>query len=90
MAAGTTQVILLKLSTAAPPNGFFATLSSDNPAVADLQHTVGFFPDGSSQATNAVILNAISPGTTVIRASAPPFIPETTLQVMVVGGPQPQ
>ena len=90
MAAGTSQIILLKLSTAAPPNGFFATLSSDNPSVADLQHIVGFFPDGSSHATNAIILNAISPGTTVIRASALPFIPETTLQVTVVGGPLPQ
>jgi hypothetical protein len=87
LAAGTTQIVFLRLSTAAPPAGFFATLSSDNPGVADLQHTVGFFPDGSSVATNAVLINGISPGTTVIHAGAPPFIPDTTLTVTVVGLP---
>jgi hypothetical protein len=85
IAAGSMQIVFLRLSTAAPPNGFFATLSSDNPSVADLQHTVGFFPDGSSFATNAVVVNGISPGTTVIHASAPPFIADTTLNVTVVG-----
>jgi trimeric autotransporter adhesin len=84
LAAGTTQVVMLGLSAAAPPDGFLATLSSDNPGVADLQHTVGFFPDGSSVATNAVVIRAIGPGTTIIHASAPPFIPDTTMSVTVV------
>ena len=85
LAAGSMQIVLLRLSTAAPPNGFFATLTSDNPAVAQVQQTVGFFPDGSSVATNSVVINGISPGTTVIHASAPPFIPDTTLNVTVMG-----
>jgi trimeric autotransporter adhesin len=83
--AGSIQIVFLRLSTAAPPDGFFATLSSDNPGVADVQHTVGFFPDGSSVATNAVVINGISPGITIIHGGAPPFIPDTTMSITVVG-----
>ena len=85
MAAGSTQIVMLSLSTAAPPNGFFATLSSDNQNVAQVQSTVGFFPDGSSVATNAIVITAVAAGTTIIHASATPFIPDTTIAVTVVG-----
>jgi hypothetical protein len=81
---GATQIVILSLSTAAPPGGFFAQLQSDNPAVAMVQGTLGYFPDGSSHEDNAVPITGLAPGTTVIHASALPFIPDTTITVTVV------
>jgi hypothetical protein len=58
-------------------------LSSDDPNVVLIQPSVSFFPDGSSQAINQIQISAVSPGTTVIHAGAPPYIPEATLIVTV-------
>ena len=81
---GVTQNVTLSLSTAAPPGGFLANLKSDNPAVAQVQATLGYFPDGSAFEVNLVGITAIAPGSTVIHASALPFIPDTTIAVTVV------
>ena len=96
--AGSSQRVLLSLSSAAPPGTTQAGrcegpnagncsvtvyLSSDNPSVAQVQSTISFFPDGSSQAINQLVINGISPGTAVIHAGASPYIPDTTLTVVV-------
>ena len=81
---GVTQQVSLALSTAAPPGGFLADLKSDNPAVAQVQSTLGYFPDGSSQEINSLGITAVSAGTTRIHASALPFIPDTSILVTVV------
>jgi hypothetical protein len=76
----------LTLSTAAPPGGFFVTLTSDNPNVASVQSFLGYFPDGSAFEVNALAITAGSPGSTVIHVTVPPFVPVagTIIQVTVV------
>jgi len=96
-----TQRVLLALSASAPPGttqagrcespdpnqcSITVNLSSDNPAVATVQQSVSYFPDGSSQAINQIPITAVGQGTTIIHAGAPPYIPDTTLMV-TVGGP---
>ena len=41
------------------------------------------YPDGSSFTTVVVLVRGIASGTAVIRASAPPFIPEITATITV-------
>ncbi len=96
--SGTAVRVLLSLSSAAPPGTTAAGrceapdpsqcsvtvgLTSDNPNVALVQPSVSFFPDGSSQAINQIQISAVGPGTTVIHAGAPPYIPDATLIVTV-------
>lgn len=80
-----TQNVLLSLGAPAPAGGLFVTLTSDNPSVAQVQQSVAFFPDGSSQATNVIPITATGSGTTLIHASALPYIPDAVLTVSVVG-----
>ena len=80
----TTQNLSLALSAAAPASGLTISLSSSNPAVAAVPFTLTFFPDGSSFTTLVVPVTGIAPGTTVIRAGAPPYVPEVTAIVTVV------
>ena len=79
VAAGGTQLLSLALSASAPwVSGITVQLSSSNPAVAQ------FYPDGSAFTTVVVVVHGLSPGTTVIHASAPPFIADTTVTISVV------
>ena len=95
---GGTQLLSLILSSAAPSigvpitpdrgaNGFVegltVQLSSSDPRVATVQPTVQFYPDGSSITTVVVVVTGAGPGTAVIHAGAPPFIPDTTATVIV-------
>ncbi len=80
-----TQNVLLSLASPAPAGGLSVTLTSDNPGVAQVQGSVAFFPDGSSQATNVIPITATGSGTTLIHASALPYIPDAVLSVTVVG-----
>ena len=90
------KIALLALSSAAPPGdttqgrssfedlcSVVVSLRSDNPAVAQVQPFISFFPDGSSQAIDAIAIVGIGPGTTVIHASALPYIPDAALTVTV-------
>ncbi len=96
--SGAVERVLLSLSSAAPPGttpagrceapdpsvcSVTVALSSDNPNVALVQPSVSFFPDGSSQAIDQIQISAVGPGTTVIHAGAPPYIPDATLTVTV-------
>jgi hypothetical protein len=84
VAEGTTQNVTIVLSTVAPPAGFFAKLTSDNPAVAIVPGLVGFHPDGSSVSSSTIGVTGVGPGTTLVHASALPFIPDTAIPVTVV------
>ena len=93
-----TQLIALILSSSAPSVGIPITpdrgaggfvegltvqLSSSDPRVAAVQPTVQFYPDGSSITTVMVVVTGAGPGTAVIHAAAPPFIPDATATVIV-------
>jgi hypothetical protein len=94
---GTTRLLAIALSASAPssvpitPNrgsqGFVPAitmqLSSSDPTVATLQPTVQFYPDGSSITTVVVVVSGVMPGAAVIHAGAAPFIPDTTVPVVV-------
>ena len=90
---GTSQKLLLALSHSAPWGqdgnlwgdgaGVTVQLSSSNPNVAAVPATVDLYPDGSSFTTVVVLVRGIASGTAVIRASAPPFIPEITATITV-------
>ena len=90
---GTSQKLLLALSHSAPWGqdgnlwgdgaGVTVQLSSSNPNVAGVPATVDLYPDGSSFTTVVVLVRGIASGTAVIRASAPPFIPEITATITV-------
>ncbi len=102
---GGTQVLSMILSTAAPAigvpitpdrgadgfvNALTVQLSSSDTRVATVQPTVQFYPDGSSITTVVVVVTGAGPGTAVIHAGVPPFIPDTTATVIVgtpVAGP---
>lgn len=101
MAVGASQMLALALSAATPSlgvpitpdraangyvNGLVVQLSSSNTSVAAVQPTVHFYGDGSSITTVVVLVNALGPGTAVIHAGAPPFIPDTTATVVVGSG----
>jgi hypothetical protein len=97
IASGGSQLLAIQLSAAAPSNvpitpdrgssgfidGLTVQLSSTNPAVAQVQPTVQFYPDGSSITTVVVVVHGISPGTAVIHANALPFIPDVTATIVV-------
>jgi len=78
---GTQNVKLLPPSQI-PPTGLLVNLSSDDPAVAQVQPRTGFFSDGSALSQIPII--AVGPGTTVIHAVARNFT-STTLIVTVIG-----
>lgn len=93
-----TQLISLILSTAAPSvgvpitpdrgaggfvEGLTVQLSSSDSRVATVQPAVQFYPDGSSITTVLVVVTGAGPGTAVIHAAAPPFIPDATATVIV-------
>ena len=94
---GGTRLLALALSASAPSsgpitpdrgtggfvNGLTVQLSSSNSSVATVQPTVQFYPDGSSVTTVVVMVAGIAPGTALIHAGAPPFIPEVTTTVIV-------
>ena len=90
--AGTQQKLLLALSDSAPwgpdsapwSKGLTIQLSSSDPGVVTVPPTVNMFPDGSSFTTVVVLVKGVSPGTAIIRASAPPYIPETAMTVTVL------
>jgi hypothetical protein len=67
-----------------PGAGVIVQLTSSNPNVATVPATVPLYPDGSSFSSSVFLVTGVSPGTTIIRASAPPFIPEVTATVTVV------
>jgi hypothetical protein len=81
---GASQNVNLTLSSAAPAGGLTVSLTADNPGVAQVQPSVGLFPDGSSQATVKIPIGGVGPGTTIIHASTP-GIPAVTLSVTVSG-----
>ena len=100
VASGSSQRVTLALSSSAPPGtttqgrcenpdpttcSVTVQLSSDNPAVAQVQSSISFFPDGSSQAIDQLPITAIGPGTTIIHAGNPPYIPDATITVTVTG-----
>lgn len=94
---GTYGRALLSLSASAPPGndnsqgrcndagacGITIGLSSENQSIALVQPSVGFFPDGSSQAIVQIPILGVAPGITKIHAGAPPNIPDVTLTVTV-------
>ena len=92
VAAGSTGKLVLALSESAPwgPDhdpwsaGITVQLSYSNPYVAAVPFSVDLYPDGSSFTSVVLLVRGISPGTAVIRASALPFIPETTAVVTVL------
>jgi hypothetical protein len=81
---GQQQILLLRLSASAPLAGLGVTLSSSNPAVAGVQSSVNFFPDGSEFTTVGVNVSGLSPGTSIIQASGT-NIPASSITVTVVG-----
>jgi hypothetical protein len=81
----TSQQFLISLSGAAPASGIVLTLSSSNNAVATVPPQQTFYPDGSSVSTLVIPVTGIGPGTAVIHAGAPPYIPDTTANVTVLG-----
>src|SRR6185503_17177213 len=95
--AGSIRLLSIALSSEAPSsvpvtgdrakNGFVEgltmQLSSSDSRVATLQPTVQFYSDGSSITTVVVQVTGVGPGTAVIHAGAPPFIPHSTVTVIV-------
>ncbi|MBS1855790.1 MAG: hypothetical protein JST11_10520, partial [Acidobacteria bacterium] len=82
---GATQdSFVIALSGPAPATGITITLSSSAPGVATVAPQLTFFPDGSSFSTLVIPVTGVAPGTTVIHAGAPPFIPDTTANVTVL------
>ena len=81
----TANHFLISLSGPAPATGIVLTLSSSNPAVATVPPQQTFFPDGSSFSTLVIPVTVVGPGTTVIHAGAPPYLPDTTASVTVLG-----
>jgi hypothetical protein len=79
-----TGMLHLVLSAAAPAAGLTITLTSGSPAVASVQQSVGFYPDGSAFTTVGIQVTGLTPGTAVIHASGT-NIPEVTSSVTVVG-----
>jgi trimeric autotransporter adhesin len=76
--------LLLALSAPSPWGiGLTVQLTSSDPSVATLQPSVNFYPDGSAFTTVVVIVTPHGRGTTIIHASAPPFIADTTATVTV-------
>jgi uncharacterized protein YjdB len=75
---------VISLSGAAPASGIVLTLSSSNTAVATVPPQQTFYPDGSSISTLVIPVTAIGPGTAVIHAGVPPYIPDTTANVTVL------
>jgi hypothetical protein len=88
---GATAKLLLALSVSAPwgpesapwSNGLTIQLSSSNPNVARVPPSIDLYPDGSEFTTVVILVTGVSPGTAIIRAGAPPFIPEITASVTV-------
>jgi hypothetical protein len=75
--------LTLSLSAFAPAGGLTINLSSDNLAVATVPPTVTI----PANATSVVVpVNASGVGSTVIHASAAPFVPDTTATVTVQPG----
>ena len=90
---GTTGRLLLALSDSAPwgpesspwSHGLTVQLSSSDPTIVMVPGTADFYPDGSSFTAVTILATALRSGVATIRASAPPFIPETTATVTVLG-----
>jgi hypothetical protein len=94
---GGAKILAMALSSAAPSagpitpdraaggfvEGLTVKLTSSNPYVASVQPTVQFYPDGSSVTTVVVVVSGLSPGTSVIHASALPFVPDVSATVIV-------
>ena len=59
-------------------------LTSSNPNVVRVPPTVDLYPDGSEFTTVAIMVTGVAPGSAVIHAGAPPFIPEITAAVTVL------
>ena len=78
-----TQTMTLTLSGAAPAGGLTVNLSSTNSSVATVPATVTF-PSGATSVSFTV--NGISIGSTVINASALPYIANTTASLSVASG----
>jgi len=83
---GATQNLTVALSQPAPAGGLTVNLSSSNPGVATVPASVTFAPNTTAV---SVPVTSVSPGTTVIHASAPPTFGDTTASVTVLasGGP---
>jgi hypothetical protein len=64
-------------------NGLEVQLTSSDPRIATLQPSVLFYPDGSQITTVVVVVSGLAPGTAVIRAVSPPYIPEAIATVIV-------
>jgi hypothetical protein len=79
------QSVFVILAAPAPANGLTINLISDNPAVAALPATVTF--QGGATALGFQI-RGVGAGSTLIHASAPPNIADTTASV-TVSGPAP-
>jgi hypothetical protein len=97
ISSGGAQLLAMTLTAAAPSNvpitgdrgrdgwvnGLEVQLSSSNPNVATLRPSVMFYPDGSQITSVVAVVSGLAPGTAVIHASAPPYIPDTTATVIV-------
>ena len=84
---GQQQILQLKLSASAPwpiDGGVAVTLVSSNPAIASVQQTVSFFPDGSEFTTLAIVVTGGTAGTAAITAQGL-NIPAAVVTVTVVG-----
>jgi len=85
MNPGTVQNLLLALNTSAPwGDGLTVNLTSTNTAVATVQASINFYPDGSHITTVTIPVTAVAPGTALIKASGL-NIPEVTATINVVG-----
>jgi hypothetical protein len=83
---GTQKLVQLKLTAAAPwpaNGGVVVNLTSANPAVAQAQASINFFPDGSDSSTVSINLTGVAIGTTTLTAEGM-NIPAAVITVHVV------
>jgi hypothetical protein len=79
--AGKTQNLLLTLTSPAPAGGLSVSLSSSNTGVATVPSSVTI---PANLTSISVPVTSVGAGATVIHASAPPALPDTTATVNVV------
>jgi hypothetical protein len=90
LTSGTPGKLLLALSASAPWGiGLTVQLTSSNPAVATVQPVITFYPDGSAFTTLVIPVTPVGPGSTLITAGAPPYIPAVVAGITVGGSSQP-
>jgi hypothetical protein len=95
---GETGRLYMALGAAAPPGHTIAgrceivdsdfcsisvNLTAVTPGVVYVQPQFTYYPDGSNPPIGLVLFSPTAVGTTILKAGAPPYIPETTITVTV-------